>query len=88
MRWFAVVLPLMLLGMPTRSFACGPEVEIHFQEASPDQFRISFTRGARLSLERLEIRLAGQRRSEFVPFDERFVPDIDIDAGRVTVVMP
>lgn len=59
MRWFAVVLPLMLLGMPTRSFACGPEVEIHFQEASPDQFRISFTRGPKLSLERLEIRLAG-----------------------------
>ena len=30
-----------------------------FQEASPDQFRISFTRGPKLSLESLEIRLAG-----------------------------
>jgi 16S rRNA processing protein RimM len=36
----------------------------------------------------LEIRLEGQRRTEFVPLDEHFVPDIDIDAGRVTVVMP
>ena len=36
----------------------------------------------------LEIRLAGQARTEYVPFDAHFVPDIDLDAGRVTVVMP
>lgn len=36
----------------------------------------------------LEIRLAGKRRTEFVPFDEHFVPEIDLEAGRVTVVMP
>lgn len=59
MRWFAVVLAMAILGMPVRSFACGPEIEIHFAEASPDQFRISFVRGPQLTLERLEIRLAG-----------------------------
>jgi len=36
----------------------------------------------------LEIRLAGQSRTEFIPFDEHFVPEIDIAAGRVIVVMP
>lgn len=36
----------------------------------------------------LEIRLAGKRRTELVPFDDHFVPDIDIEAGRVRVVMP
>jgi len=36
----------------------------------------------------IEIRLAGQSRTEFVPFDEHFVPDIDFDAARLTVVMP
>ena len=36
----------------------------------------------------LEIRLAGKKRTEFVPFDDQFVPDIDFDARRVTVVMP
>jgi 16S rRNA processing protein RimM len=36
----------------------------------------------------LEVRLAGQTRTEFIPFDEHFVPDIDLDSGRVTVVMP
>jgi 16S rRNA processing protein RimM len=36
----------------------------------------------------LEIRLAGKRRTEFVPLGDHFVPDIDLDAGRVTVVMP
>jgi 16S rRNA processing protein RimM len=36
----------------------------------------------------LEVRLAGQSRTEFIPFDDYFVPEIDVDAGRVTVVMP
>lgn len=36
----------------------------------------------------VEIRLAGQSRTEFVPFDAHFVTDIDLDQGRVTVVMP
>ena len=38
--------------------------------------------------ELLEIRLAGKRRTEFVLFNDDFVPDIDVAAGRVTVVMP
>lgn len=36
----------------------------------------------------LEIRLAGKTRTEFVPFDDHFVPDIDLEARRVTVLMP
>ncbi|MEM9360213.1 MAG: ribosome maturation factor RimM, partial [Pseudomonadota bacterium] len=36
----------------------------------------------------LEIRLEGKKRTEFVPFDDQFVPEIDFDARRVTVVMP
>lgn len=36
----------------------------------------------------LEIRLAGRARTEFVPFNHDFVPEIDIAAGRVTVLMP
>lgn len=36
----------------------------------------------------LEIRLAGKRRTEFVPFDDVFVPELDIAAGRVVVIMP
>ncbi len=36
----------------------------------------------------LEIRLAGKRRTEFVPFSKDFVPDLDIAAGRIIVVMP
>ncbi len=34
----------------------------------------------------LEVRLAGKQRTEFVPFDETYVPEIDLDGGRVTVV--
>lgn len=36
----------------------------------------------------VEIRLAGGNRTEFIPFDEHFVPAIDLDARRITVVMP
>ena len=36
----------------------------------------------------LEIRLAGKRRTEFVPFNDDFVPELDIEAGRLVVVMP
>ena len=36
----------------------------------------------------LEIRLKGTRRTEFVPFTEDFVPELDFVAGRVVVIMP
>ena len=36
----------------------------------------------------LEIRLVGKSRTEFVPFDDHFVPAIDLEARRVTVLMP
>ena len=36
----------------------------------------------------VEIRLDGKRRTEFVPFNEDFVTDIDLDGGRMVVVMP
>ena len=36
----------------------------------------------------LEIRLAGKRRTEFIPFDDHFVSEVDVTVGRVTVVMP
>ncbi|HUS97015.1 MAG TPA: ribosome maturation factor RimM [Hyphomicrobiaceae bacterium] len=36
----------------------------------------------------LEYRLAGQRRTEFVPFNETYVPAVDLAAGRITVIIP
>jgi len=36
----------------------------------------------------LEIRLAGSHQTEFVSFTEATVPQVDIAAGRVVVVMP
>lgn len=36
----------------------------------------------------LEIRLADSKATEFVPLDEAFVPEIDLDRGLLTVVMP
>ena len=36
----------------------------------------------------LEVRLTDKKRTEFVPFDDRFVPEIDFDARRVTGGMP
>lgn len=36
----------------------------------------------------IEVRLAGKSRTEFVPFDDHFVPDIDLETGTVTVLMP
>ena len=36
----------------------------------------------------LEIRLAGSGKTEFVPFTEATVPEVDIAAGRVVVVIP
>jgi len=36
----------------------------------------------------IEIRLAGDRRTEFVPFTDACVPTVDIAARRITVVMP
>jgi len=36
----------------------------------------------------IEIRLAGTDRTELVPFTEVIVPRIDLEAGRVVVVLP
>jgi len=36
----------------------------------------------------LEIRLADTDRTEFVPFTEATVPSVDLDTGRVMVVLP
>lgn len=36
----------------------------------------------------IEIRLAGSKRTEYVPFADAYVPQIDIAAGKVTIVMP
>ncbi len=36
----------------------------------------------------LEIRLKGSRRTEFVPFTEDFVPELNPATGRVIVIMP
>ncbi len=36
----------------------------------------------------LEIRLTGTRRTEFVPFNDTFVPQLDLDNRRVVVIMP
>jgi 16S rRNA processing protein RimM len=36
----------------------------------------------------LEISFDGISKTEFVPFVEAYVPDVDIAAGRVTVIMP
>jgi len=35
----------------------------------------------------LEIRLEGDSRTEFVPFDKTFTPEVDLAAGRVVVVL-
>lgn len=36
----------------------------------------------------VEVRLAGSKRTEYVPFSDAFVPEIDVAARRVTIVMP
>ena len=36
----------------------------------------------------LEIRLKDSRRTEFVPFTQDFVPELDVVCGYVTVIMP
>lgn len=36
----------------------------------------------------LELRLVGAKETELVPFDDPFVPEVDIAAGRVVVVLP
>lgn len=35
----------------------------------------------------LEVRLTGKRQTELVPFQDAFVPEVDIEAGRVVVVI-
>ena len=36
----------------------------------------------------LEIRLAGSRQTELIPFTDAFVPEVDVAARRVVVVLP
>lgn len=36
----------------------------------------------------VEIRLAGSRTTELVPFSDAFVPDVDVPRRRIVVVMP
>lgn len=36
----------------------------------------------------LEIRLEGKRQTELVPFEDRFVPEVDVAAGRVLIQLP
>jgi len=36
----------------------------------------------------LEYRLQGQRRTEFLPFNETYVPEINLETGMVNVVLP
>ena len=36
----------------------------------------------------IEIQLAGGSRTEFIPFDDHFVPDVDLETRRIVVVMP
>jgi len=36
----------------------------------------------------VEIQLAGGSRTEFIPFDDHFVPDVNLEARQMTVVMP
>ena len=36
----------------------------------------------------LEIRLDGKRQTELVPFQDAFVPEVDVAGGRVVVVLP
>lgn len=36
----------------------------------------------------LDIRIPGRRETELVPFSDKFVPEVDVAAGKVVVVMP
>lgn len=36
----------------------------------------------------IEYRVAGKQQTELLPFNETFVPEVDLDAGRVMVVLP
>lgn len=36
----------------------------------------------------IEVALAASRHTELLPFDERHVPQVDVPAGRIVVVMP
>ena len=36
----------------------------------------------------LEIRVMGKKETELVPFNDTFVPTVDVSARRVVVVMP
>jgi 16S rRNA processing protein RimM len=36
----------------------------------------------------IEIRMAGLRETEFIPFNDAFVPSVDVAGGRIVVAMP
>lgn len=36
----------------------------------------------------IEVALAASRRTEHIPFTDRFVPEIDVNAGRIVVTLP
>jgi 16S rRNA processing protein RimM len=36
----------------------------------------------------IEVALTASRRTELVPFNERFVPEVDVPGGRIVVVLP
>ncbi len=36
----------------------------------------------------LELRLAGGRRTELIPFESAHVPKVDLEAGRITIIRP
>lgn len=52
-----VIGTVLCFAMP--ALACGPEVIVRFQEASPDRFQIVFERGPKLELVSLTITLDG-----------------------------
>jgi hypothetical protein len=65
---------LVLICMSMPAAACGPEVRISFSEASPDQFRITFVRGAKMSIKSVTINLTGSAAG--VIFDDQSGLDI------------
>lgn len=59
MRSMIGFLMLTCIALAGPAHACGPEVRIQFAEESPDRFRITFVRGAKMRLVALKITLEG-----------------------------
>ena len=72
MRFIRGLLVLICMSIP--SAACGPEVRITLSKASPDAFRITFVRGAKLSIKSLTINLTCSAADVF--FDDQSGLDI------------